>query len=137
MRPSWKNVLRHVPALPGAKAFVDHWPGPVFLVSSAPEVEALAQLTRLGFRDLDGYVTAGTRKADALAVIRRSQDALVFFGDAAADAQAAREASCPFVAVGPRRHEFEADALVSVPTLQELLRTEQALADAVLAAPRS
>jgi beta-phosphoglucomutase-like phosphatase (HAD superfamily) len=128
--------LVRVPALPGAQRFIGTWPGPVYLVTSAPEPEARAQVGRLGFREFDGYFSGSLSKAQSLRVIHESNEAIVFFGDAAADARAAREAGCAFVAVGPRRQEFDVDALRSVQTLEQLLEEEDSMANAVPDHPR-
>ncbi|MGH3275947.1 MAG: HAD family hydrolase [Streptosporangiaceae bacterium] len=91
--------LPEAPAMPGAGEFVDSWPGPRALVTSAPHREAVWQLQRLGIR-ISRIFDGTTTKADALRQVAAEGAPLVFFGDAPADLDAACEAGVAFVAVG-------------------------------------
>lgn len=90
-----------VVAMPGAAAFLDAWPGPLAVASSAPISEVEASLDRLSlgpFAHIFGYPIS---KADALRELSGNSTRVVLFGDAAADRAAAQSARVPFVGIGP------------------------------------
>jgi beta-phosphoglucomutase-like phosphatase (HAD superfamily) len=90
-----------VTATPGAAAFLDVWPGPLAVASSAPIGEVEVSLDRLSlgpFTHIFGYPIS---KTDALIELSKNSTRVVFFGDAAADRAAAQSAGVPFVGIGP------------------------------------
>lgn len=113
--------LSLAPALPGAQEFVQDWPGPRAVVSSAPRREIEEQLHRLSFTALEHIYSGDIPKQEALTALSIRYGGVVFFGDAPADAAAAAGAGCNFVALGPNRFKCGERAVTTAATLFELL----------------
>lgn len=127
------EALEEVPAMPGAIPFVETWPGPVAVATSAPRDEAQRHLVRLGFRLPSRLFDGSTPKPDALRQLARQSSAqTIYFGDAQADLDAAREAGVKFVAIGRALEEVVDQALLCHATnLEELLPRQAELISAV------
>lgn len=92
------------PPLRGAAAFLASVDADLHVASSAPVAEVRANLERHGLLRHFSSVSGHPRtKIQTLSILRRSHPsaAVVFFGDAPADLDAARRAGVKFVAVNP------------------------------------
>jgi beta-phosphoglucomutase-like phosphatase (HAD superfamily) len=85
--------------MPGAIEFVSAWPGRRWVVSSAPSANIAGLVSRAGFPPFDRVCGYPTTKVAALSAARRL-GTTVYFGDAAADRDAALVADVAFVAIG-------------------------------------
>jgi phosphoglycolate phosphatase-like HAD superfamily hydrolase len=96
------DELATAPLVPGIDVFLTERAHVFYVSSSAPESEVVAQLTRrsLGQR-FTAVFGASTPKAHALRRVseRHRNDAVIFFGDAVSDFEAARAAGTAFVGV--------------------------------------
>ena len=94
--------LRDCKLVPGVREFLSSFPGKKYAVSSAPSPEVKSQLQRFSLVSLlEGYFAYPVPKITALAKLRDSGPghAVVFWGDSAADYEAATACSLPFVGI--------------------------------------
>lgn len=85
--------------MPGAIEFLFAWPGPRWVVSSAPQADIAPLVARAGFPTFDRICGYPTTKTAAL-IAAKQTGLTVHFGDAPADREAAHAAGVDFVAVG-------------------------------------
>lgn len=101
-----------------------------YVCSSAPEAEVHCQLER---RNLLSYFTkvygSTVAKADALRAIRavHPDGAIIFFGDAVGDWEAARSASVAFVAVVNERDNFGDQPVMKLHSFANLTEVERCI----------
>jgi len=134
----YATVLEHklavAPLVEGVEDFLSVGGRRFYVSSSAPEVEVHRQLERRG---LSRYFTrvygSQTPKAEALrqVVTAHREMAIVFFGDAVGDLQAAQEVGVAFVAVVNERDNFTQQDVVKLSDFTSLSQVERCMQNAL------
>lgn len=122
-----EHELALAPIVEGIDGFLQHAGYTFYVSSSVPEPEVYNQLQRRALLTyFAGIYGATTPKATALQTIRTANPgrALVFFGDAVGDWEAAQEAHVAFIAVVNERDNFGDEPVVKLSSFTNMPQVE-------------